>query len=189
MMTAPVLIFGRWGDFFLMWFQQNPFLSHIFSSFFSGGLALTFRIWTLLEIIPRRKRSTMRKYKYINHFLRVLIVIVLSMTQQCVLVNFTMEQWKIDLRKNGSGWGLADPLPHTIQRREARYGKRVLRWQNDIILYLIHFLNVIFLGRTSLIAAMLLFAEHFERPQSWSSKIQQSEPSRLVDLVSYSGEW
>ena len=173
-----------------MWFQQNPFLSHFLVQFFSvGGLALTFRIWTLLEIIPPRKRSTMRKYKYINHFLRVLIVIVLSMEQWCVLVNFTMEQWKIDLGKNGSGWGLADPLPHTIQRREARYGKRDLRWQNDIILYLIHFLNVIFLGRTSLIAAMLLFAEHFERPQSWSSKIQQSEPSRLVDLVSYSGKW
>ena len=34
MVTAPVLIFGRWGDFFLMWFQQNPFLSHIFSSVF-----------------------------------------------------------------------------------------------------------------------------------------------------------
>ena len=60
------------GSFFWVWFQQNPFLSHIFSSFFSvGGLALTFRIWTLLEIIPRRKRSTMRKYKYINLFLRV----------------------------------------------------------------------------------------------------------------------
>ena len=98
-MTGPILIFWQMGSFFLMWFQQNPFLSHIFSSFFSGGLALTFRIWTLLEIIPRRKRSTMRKYKYINHFLRVLIVIVLSMTQQCVLVNFTMEQWKIDLGK------------------------------------------------------------------------------------------
>ena len=164
MMTAPVLIFGRWGGFFWMWFQQNPFLSHIFSSFFSGGLALTFRIWTLLEIIPRRKRSTMRKYKYINHFLRVLIVIVLSMTQQCVLVIFTMEQWKIDLRKNGSGCGLADSLPHAIQRREARHGERVLRWQNDSILYLIHLLKVIFLGRTSLMVVMLLFAEHFERP-------------------------
>ena len=177
------------GSFFWMWFQQNPFLSHIFSSFFSGGLALTFRIWTLLEIIPRRKRSTMRKYKYINHFLRVLIVIVLSMTQQCVLVIFTMEQWKIDLRKNGSGCGLADSLPHAIQRREARHGERVLRWQNDSILYLIHLLKVIFLGRTSLMVVMLLFAEHFERPQSRSSNIQQSEPSRLVDLVSYSGKW
>ena len=49
------------------------------------------------------------------------------MTQQCVLVNFTMEQWKIDLGKNGLGCGLADPLPHTIQRREARYGEHDLR--------------------------------------------------------------
>ena len=50
-------------------------------------------------------------------------------TAMCIghLVNFTMEQWKIVLRKNGSGCGLADSLPHAIQRREARHGERVLR--------------------------------------------------------------
>ena len=71
-MTGPILIYWQMGSFFWMWFQQNPFLSHFLVQFFSvGGLALTFRIWTLLEIIPRRKRSTMRKYKNINHFVRV----------------------------------------------------------------------------------------------------------------------
>ena len=34
MMTAPDLIFGRWGGFFWMWFQQNPFLSHFLVQFF-----------------------------------------------------------------------------------------------------------------------------------------------------------
>ena len=186
MVTAPVLIFGRWGDFFLMWFQQNPFLSHIFSSFFSGGLALTFRIWTLLEIIPRRKRSTMRKYKYINHFLRVLIAIVFSMAQQCVLVKFTMEN------RFGKKWfrlrtGWLTTSCNSTERGQTWWAcSEMTEWQ---YLYLIHLLKVIFLGRTSLMVVMLLFAEHFERPQSRSSKIQQSEPSRLVNLVSYSGEW
>ena len=108
MMTVPY-VFWQMGSFFGCGFNKTLFcLISLVQFFFVGGLALTFRIWTLLEIIPRRKRSTMRKYKYINHFLRALIVIVQSMTQQCVLVNFTMEQWKIDLGKKWfrlrTGW-------------------------------------------------------------------------------------
>ena len=91
-MTVPILIFWKMGSFFGCGFNKTLFCLIFLVQFFSvGGLALTFRIWTLLEIIPRRKRSTMRKYKYINHFLRALIVIVLPMTHQCVLVIYTME--------------------------------------------------------------------------------------------------
>ena len=69
----------------------------------------------------------MRKYKNINHFVRVYSInstfhdTAMGVGQ---LYNGTMEN---RFGKNGSGCGLADPLPHTIQRREARYGEHVLR--------------------------------------------------------------
>ena len=96
MMTVPILIFfGRWGVFFGCGFNKTLFCLIFLVQFFSvGGLALTFRIWTLLEIIPRRKRSTMRKYKYINLFLRVYSInSTFHDTAMCVgqLYNGTME--------------------------------------------------------------------------------------------------
>ena len=168
MMTVPILIFfGRWGGFFGCGFNKTLFCLIFLVHFFQVDWLWPSEYGLCWKLSHGGKGQQCESTNISTTFF-VFIVIVLSMTQQCVLVIFTMEQWKIDLRKNGSGCGLADSLPHAIQRREARHGERVLRWQNDSILYLIHLLKVIFLGRTYLMAVMLLFAEHFERPQSRS---------------------
>ena len=103
MMTAPVRFLADGEIFFLMWFQQNPFLSHIFSSvFFCRWIGFDLQNMDFVGNYPTEEKVNNAKVQIYQPLSSCFNSnSTFHDTAMCIghLVNFTMEQWKIDLGK------------------------------------------------------------------------------------------